>query len=267
MKLIKRTLITLLMMPTVFSAYCYGALPEGEVNGVFSVNENVLVRFSRGNLQYQASTDTWRFATNQYDYIGDANNNISGDYSGWIDLFGWGTGIAPTNSSTNSADYNEFVDWGDNIHSDGNDKASKWRTLTIEEWSYLFNKRITVSGIRFAKARVNHVNGVVVLPDNWTSDVYELHNSNQHGASFISNVIGASNWDDMQNAGAVFLPAAGLRLGNQVQLVGYYGNYWSASCIDNYIANYMYFHEVCIDPTYGGSRFFGHSVRLVCNIE
>ena len=32
------------------------------------------VYFSRGNLQYQASTNTWRFAENQWDYVG------SGEY-------------------------------------------------------------------------------------------------------------------------------------------------------------------------------------------
>lgn len=47
---------------------------------------------SPGNLQYQASTGIWRFAEHQYDYIGSGNENISTSYSGWIDLFGWGTG-------------------------------------------------------------------------------------------------------------------------------------------------------------------------------
>ena len=47
--------------------------------------------FSQGNLQYQASTNTWKFADNQYDYVGSTNSNISSFYSGWIDLFGWGT--------------------------------------------------------------------------------------------------------------------------------------------------------------------------------
>lgn len=49
------------------------------------------VSFSKGNLQYQASTNTWSFAENQYDIIGYGNENISSDYDGWIDMFGWGT--------------------------------------------------------------------------------------------------------------------------------------------------------------------------------
>lgn len=58
----------------------------------FTINSNGdQIFFSQGNLQYQASTNTWQFATNQYDIIGSDNSNISSTYDGWIDLFGWGT--------------------------------------------------------------------------------------------------------------------------------------------------------------------------------
>ena len=60
------------------------------------------VQFAPGNLQYQASTNTWRFAEHQYDYVGDGGQmggNVPGSdnckidslYDGWIDLFGWAT--------------------------------------------------------------------------------------------------------------------------------------------------------------------------------
>ena len=54
----------------------------GAIKGVFSVSSSIKVQFSQGNLQYQASTNTWRFADNQWDFIGEANKNISSDYSG-----------------------------------------------------------------------------------------------------------------------------------------------------------------------------------------
>lgn len=66
-------------------------LYEGACSGKFSVAKDRQVAFSKGNLQYRASTDTWRFAENQYDYIGNGNANKSATYDGWIDLFGWGT--------------------------------------------------------------------------------------------------------------------------------------------------------------------------------
>ena len=64
--------------------------------GVFTVADGKQVRFAPGNLQYQASTGTWRFAKHQYDAIGNAaGNNVFDDtrssQSAWIDLFGWGT--------------------------------------------------------------------------------------------------------------------------------------------------------------------------------
>ena len=81
------------------------------------------VEFSHGNLQYSTKNggssytthvvagggteiDTWRFATNQWDYIGSANSNASSTYSGWIDLFGWGTsGYHNTNDQYNTHSY------------------------------------------------------------------------------------------------------------------------------------------------------------------
>ncbi|MBO4575358.1 MAG: PEGA domain-containing protein, partial [Bacteroidales bacterium] len=95
-------------------------------NGVFSVSSSKKVQFSKGNLQYQASTKTWRFAEHQWDVIGEANKNISSSYSGWIDLFGWGTsgynGKNPWMISTTSTDYGNGerdiagtnYDWGVN---------------------------------------------------------------------------------------------------------------------------------------------------------
>ena len=82
--------------------------PEGAIPALFSVSETQQVFFSKGNLQYQASTGTWRFAENQWDFVGGtyggqeygnvyengvkcSNNEISQTYSGWIDLFGWAT--------------------------------------------------------------------------------------------------------------------------------------------------------------------------------
>ena len=41
--------------------------------GVFSVSADKQVTFSKGNLQYTQSTDTWSFAENQYDIIGEEN--------------------------------------------------------------------------------------------------------------------------------------------------------------------------------------------------
>lgn len=73
------------------------AVEDGSgIPGTFSVSATKKVFFSKGNLQYQASTNTWRFAENQYDYIGSAAGNITNaddraTQSNWIDIFSWAT--------------------------------------------------------------------------------------------------------------------------------------------------------------------------------
>lgn len=235
-------------------------------NGEFSVSSNNKVCFAKGNLQYQASTKTWRFAEHQWDMIGDANKNISSSYSGWIDLFGWGTGNNPTKSSISSSDYSTFTDWGNNTISNGGGKS--WFTLTKDEWVYVFDKRSTSSGIRYAKAIVNGVNGVILLPDNWSSSNYSLSNTNKKDAGFSSNRISQSDWTNKFEAnGAVFLPAAGWRYGTDVYDVGSYGSYWSASYKDSDDAYYVLFIESNLGADYWYGREGGRSVRLVCSAE
>ena len=62
-------------------------LPEGSLCGFISIGEDKRIVFSKGNLQYQASTGIWRFAEKQYDIVGKDNEKISDTYDGWIDLF------------------------------------------------------------------------------------------------------------------------------------------------------------------------------------
>ena len=265
-----------------------GNAPTGAINGLFTINANGdQVYFSQGNLQYQASTDIWRFATNQWDYVGEDNANISSTYSGWIDLFGWGTSgwnngntyYHPWDSNNSdgslygppgyynlNGDYAN-ADWGVyNPISNGGNTANQWRTLTQPEWDYIFNTRITFSGIRYAKARVNNVNGVILLPDDWSSSTYSLSNTNTDNASFSSNTISASQWSALEQAGAVFLPAAGYRSGASVVSVGSGGNYWSASWYSSDLAYYVGFYDSYLN-TRSVRRFCGLSVRLVQDAE
>ena len=58
-------------------------------NGKFSVSPYTKVKFSRGNLEYLASTDTWRFAEQQYQYSGSID--ISSTSTSWFSVFGWAT--------------------------------------------------------------------------------------------------------------------------------------------------------------------------------
>ena len=47
------------------------AAPTGAIDGKFSINATGgKVYFAKGNLQYQASTNTFRFAEHQWNYVG-----------------------------------------------------------------------------------------------------------------------------------------------------------------------------------------------------
>ena len=289
-------------LTAVFSYNGSGNVPEGAINGLFTINEKGdQVYFSQGNLQYQASTNNWRFAENQWDYVGTQtpdnygnvggtisgsdNSNISSTYSGWIDLFGWGTSgynhgavcYQPWSTSLTDSDYLAYgsynynlydqtgqADWGYNPISNGGNQTNQWRTLTKDEWVYVFNTRSTASCIRYAKSKVNNVKGLILLPDNWSASYYTLSNTNTPGASFSSNTITASQWSTLEQHGAVFLPAAGYR-SNLVCFVGSDGYYWSASCSDSYVnvAYHVYFENGYFGLQ-GHGRCLGQSVRLVC---
>ena len=227
----------------------------------FTINSNGdKVFFSQGNLQYQASTNTWRFAEHQYDLIGNDNSNISSTYSGWIDLFGWGTGSNPTNTRTDNNDYSTFVDWGVNAISNGGNTPNQWRTLTSDEWGYLCNTRANAANLR-SQATVNGVHGYIFLPDDFVLPVgfTFLANANE----WAMNVYSARGWSKLEAAGAVFLPAAGYRLGTDVNDVGSCGYYWSATPYDSSRARYLYVYSKYLYPQDYNYRNNGLSVRLV----
>ena len=261
----------------------------GILKGQFSVNEDIQVCFSQGNLWYQASTNTWRFAELQYDFIGGDNNNISSTNSGWIDLFGWGTSgwvngaHQPWSTSTEPIDY--FVggaysnsmtgnyanaDWGVyNAISNGGNQTGMWRTLKVDEWDYLLNTRETSSGVRYVKACVNNVNGLILLPDDWNNNYYSLNNPNDSNTSCSDNVITESQWSTLEVYGVIFLPAAGYRKGTETYGAGSYGSYWSATSDQYYMVNNVCFNESesYSDLIFYDYRYTGLSVRLVRTIE
>ncbi len=257
------------------------SVPTGELSGKFSVSTTTQVQFSQGNLQYQPSTGTWRFAENQYDTIGGANTNISASYIdwiyiGWIDLFGWGTGSNPTNTSTDDSDYSTFTDWGVNAISNGGNTANTWRTLTKDEWVYLFYTRTNAATL-FGLGSVNGVNGTILLPDDWTlpegasftasttqglEDQGSYYN-NSNGDNFSHNTYTSEQWAVMEAAGAVFLPAAGGRNGTGVYNRGSGGYYWSATPYYGTSTYALYFYSDYLHPQNYYYRYYGHSVRLV----
>ena len=186
---------------------------EGALPGRFTINENGdQVQFAQGNLQYQPSTGKWRFAPNQYTVLLAENENITNpEYTGWLDLFAWGTGDNPMKLSFNDADYAIFTDWGSNPIENGGNTPNEWRTLSKEEWDKLFDW----DGM--AMANVCGMDGYIYLPDNWElpSDLTFVTASDAE--DFSANTYNPTEWAKMEAAGALFLPVCGY---------GRYETYW-----------------------------------------
>ena len=259
--------------------------PKPTSSCLFTINGNGdQVYFSPGNLQYQASTNTWRFAENQWDRIGDANANISSSYDGWIDLFAWGTSgydhgavcFQPWSTSNDEDSYHVYgnedfnlndgtgkADWGCNAISNGGNQENQWRVLSRDEWEYVIKNRPTASGVRYAKAQVNGVTGAIIMPDDWSESYYNIVNTNQWNASYSSNSITADAWKNIfEPAGCAFLPAAGFRTVTTVNYLGESGVYWSSTC--NYDIYAFILSITKEDLDFGGfGRMNGAAVRLV----
>ena len=253
--------------------------------GTFSVGANKQVSFSKGNLQYTQSTNTWSFAEHQWDYIGTDNvtgGSVSSDptdgdnkegtaLADKVDLFGWSTSFTNFGISTSTdldGYYGSFVDWGTNKI--GNDAPNTWRTLTYDEWYYLRYNRTNANDL-VGVAQVNGVNGLIFLPDNWTCPAGVTFKSGFHSEGVVGyyaayQIFTAAEWSKLESAGAVFLPASGYRYGSNVTFVQYSGFYWSATEYGSSSACSLRFDSDEADMV-SNSRFDGLSVRLVKDLQ
>lgn len=269
------------------ATYTLVVAPDADcIPGLFSVSsDGKPVFFSKGNLQATATVEggncswSWGFATNQYDYIGNAaaNTKINGNgtvsANGVVDLFGWvgnsnttWTGAAQHGIS-NSGIFNDASTYGNNrgdvlasdwgsVIGDGN----IWSTLSTAQWRYLFNTRENHDKL-YGHGVVGGKNGMIILPDGWEAPAGISFTS---GNSEWANSYDAEQWKAIESAGAVFLPAAGLRDVSSVDGAGSCGSYWSSSALSEYRAYSLCFGSGYLDPSDDyGYRFYGFSVRLV----
>ncbi len=296
-------------------------LPQELLGGRFTINDSgTKVCFAPGNLQATYSTNhswTWHFAEHQWDFIGNAagntciNGNGTMSASGTVDLFGWvgssnttWTGVAQygitnsmetdgTTSYGNSTSDALKSDWG-NIISDG----YTWRTLTMAEWKYVFERRTSgttvgqigvtqncATNARYTLAKINTdngsngVKGIILFPDNVEIATSEFSNrGNIYGSKSTQNKNNTTTecttaqWAALAAKGCVFLPCAGYRSGSTVYKVGTTnpaGYYWSSSPHTSVVSEALYvvFGTGALNLESETFRRTGCSVRLVREVE
>ena len=228
----------------------------------FSVSANKKVYFSKANLRfvgYNNNDGSWSFHENQVDasYASPGYGN-TGSYgeisSGYIaipsgestnDRFAWGLygnhGMYENDwpAITTNLTKTDGNDWGC-AFSETSPEGGNWRTLTIDEWDYLFNgrsqqKRFLKVCLKLAESGEPYaVQGILLFPDDYVEPTgltrtitynYNTSLSTGSGYDLVDAPTGSNKWADaklytdetsnsykMLAAGAVFLPAAGYRI-------------------------------------------------------
>lgn len=259
-----KKIILLLFAAVTLNVFAQDAAADtpARCQGLFSVSADKQVRFSPGNLQYQPSTHLCRFASEQTEVLTWTEKCALERYKGWIDLFGWGTALAPTNYSSNAADYT-FCDWGAycGLPTYG---GMMWRTLSMNEWTYLLSKRKNARRL-YAVAYVNKVYGLILLPDDWKcpKGVWIKPGPKEDQPNYFS----AEKFALLEAAGAVFLPCEAKRMGVTAQpssCCHYWTSQASAKKTDE--AHYL-FVDAYVPQGRTTTKAAGLSVRLVQDIQ
>ena len=225
-------------------------IPAGALPGVFSVSTDKKVRFSRGNMYWDG--DSFEFEANQYDYSTALSaSHVSHLYWSKSASVAYAASYSESGTSTSDVFFTNATETTAKSDFTVNGVTGKYRALSQTEWDYLFKnharKWITVCSIK----------GYALAPDDVSVDA--ISDTYQTDAA----------WKTAQDAGVLFLPAAGFRNaeGEGYGNVGGRGYYWSSSASNNSIRAFCAeFYSIGYEGMTNDERKYGESVRLVTDV-
>lgn len=232
----------------------FKTMPVFTLPGEFTVDKNgKKVHFRSSNMFFQYGT----YMFTSYQYL-----SYSSNVSQPIDLFDW----AKTER----------------------DEAAE--VLTADAWYYLFRTRSNAEKL-FAHATLgigsSEIKGLILLPDNWkTPEDIELTTGFDMGVqweaesgiyvnrednfnAYQKNIFTKEQWESLEFAGAVFLPAAGYVLNGSIRNVGTAGYYWSLSNGESGAYSFSFSGNSLnvLDLKEGTNKIKGYSIRPVVVVE
>ena len=261
------------------------------LSGVFTVGTDGSgkarkARFSGGNLWYDGSTtttgDRWGFESEQYQSSPSSNGDRDSTHVSHFMWCGAAAGAtAPEYSDDKATTF--FAASGFTVY--GN---STWYTPGhVELMQLLFRRSAsTVCGVanaRWFKGRINtsgskYVNGLFLIPDvfTWPETVTTIpeNNINETTAGYSAVSFTIDEFKTLEQAGIVFLPAAGVRDGSAgstfVTNVNTEGYYWIANILTDPYSEQFSFSGSFIYPntqsTAPKERYMAQSVRLLIDV-
>ena len=161
-------------------------------------------------------------------------------------------------------DYGLYFAWGETTGYTADQVENGERSFSSSE--YFSGPAASISADLTLAQDAAHVN----LGGNWrmpTDDEFEELLDNCDAAwTDDYNGTGAKGriFTSKINGNSVFFPAAGYCFNSSVHRVGSYGNYWSASRYSSLYAWILYFRSGYLNLNYDEFRYYGYSVRPVC---
>lgn len=249
--------------------------PDGALTGKFSVADDKQVYFSPGNLWADGSGNfdfelAQTHTNNTYQTKAPKVPVLDPWHNTHVTNFYWSADASKAYAegypSGGSVDDNFFTNATPTTPYAGftvNGQQGVWRTLSHEEWKYLFgdsdNSDKRKDMYAYGVTVCGSANCVVLYPDGYSGAIAEDGDTELYDTE--AEYLAATA------EGVVFLPAAGTRDGSCVYDVGSYGDYWSSTASGENGANDLSFNSELVSPRTSNSRSRGCSVRLVsdCN--